>query len=106
MKVTYMKDIIQFANSYGFYSKEIKNLGVPARTFYYKYEPVWLNVEDVEEGLCFVSQTTAKKIKEPVSYNEPIYGFTRTQNGFAPLYNRLNAREKIDSGYIYEIEVE
>lgn len=105
MKVTYMKDIIQFLNSYGFYSKEIKNLGLPVRTFYYSHKHIWLNVENLEEDLYLVSQTTAKKIKEPVSYDEPIYGFTRVQNGFAPLYNRPSAREKIDKGYIYEIEV-
>lgn len=105
MKVVYKKDIEQFINSYGFYSKEIKNLGLPVRTFYYSHKHIWLNVENLEEDLCLVSQTTVKKIKEPVSYDEPIYGFTRVKNGFVPLYNRPNARGKIDNVFIYDIEV-
>lgn len=101
MKIVYKRDIEHLKNSYGFYNPKIKELGLPVKTFWARGDDKWLNTENIEGTLYLVSKTTAKRIKEPVQEDEPIYGFTKVQNGYTALYNRPNAVDKIDKGFIY-----
>ena len=106
MKVIYKKDIEHLKNSYKFYNPKIKELGLPVRMYHSKSNITWLNTDDLEETLYLVSKTTAKKIKEPITDDEPIYGFTKVQNGYTALYNRPNAVDKISKDFIYQIPEE
>lgn len=106
MKTIQASDIKHLKNTYGFYNPKVKELGLPVRTFWAKSDARWINIENLNETLYLVSKTTAKKIKEPITNNESIYGFTKVQNGYTALYNRPNAINKIDKKYIYIIPEE
>ena len=96
-----LKDIEHFKNSYGFYSSKVKELGLPTRTYWSSDNAHWINTDNIDETLYLVSKTTANKIKEPISEDEQICGFTKVKKGYTPLYSRPDAIFKISSEFIY-----